>query len=138
MAELASWLLQQAHFREWSIEVRTLCGWHDEGRALALVRAALVVPERAARAWWSVIDSDGLRGHFAWRPEVRSHRTACGDGAPPIIQAAFGPPNLILRAWWVVLDGDGRCMEWRGHDSPEHCLRCAGVLHELRQLSLRP
>lgn len=81
LADLARAVMREAHERGWPIELRGLCGWLDEGRAL--IHAALTKPELAARTWTELLETEGLTGHYRgeapeWTPhELTEQCTRC-------------------------------------------------------------
>jgi len=54
--------LREAFQHDWSKRLKSLCGWHDDGRRMA--RLALRSPEKARRRWQRLLATDGYRGQF--------------------------------------------------------------------------
>jgi hypothetical protein len=60
VAGQARLLIREAFNHDWSEELRTLCGWRDDGQAL--FKLARRAPKKALRQWDILMRTDGLRG----------------------------------------------------------------------------
>jgi hypothetical protein len=63
-------LVREAYQHDWPDELKSLCGWSDDGQAL--LAFALRAPEAARRQWEILMRTDGLRGDY---PSPTAHWT---------------------------------------------------------------
>jgi hypothetical protein len=71
LAGLGRLLIREAFNHDWTDELKSLCGWRDDGQAL--LACALRAPKTARRQWDILMRTDGLRGdhpsptaHWTW------------------------------------------------------------------------
>ena len=55
-------LIREAYQHDWSEDLKSLCGWSDDGQAL--LAHALRFPKAAGRRWDVLMRTDGLRGDY--------------------------------------------------------------------------
>jgi len=58
-------LVREAYQHDWPDELKSLCGWSDDGQAL--LAFALRAPKSARRQWDILMRTDGLRGYYPSR-----------------------------------------------------------------------
>lgn len=62
LAGLGRQIIREAYQHDWPDNLRSLCGWRDDG--WALLAFALAAPQRARRQWETILRTDGLRGDY--------------------------------------------------------------------------
>lgn len=62
LAQLGRAVIREAYQHRWSDELKTECGWSDDGEAMILLAQA--DPDRARIRWQYLLDSDG---DFGWK-----------------------------------------------------------------------
>jgi hypothetical protein len=62
LAGLGRLVVREAVQHDWSDELKSLCGWYDQGKRM--IKFALRSPEKAERRWNRLLETDGLRGDY--------------------------------------------------------------------------
>jgi len=62
LAGLGRLVVREAYQHDWSDELKSLCGWYDQGKRM--IKFALHSPKEARRRWQRLLDTDGLRGDY--------------------------------------------------------------------------
>ena len=62
LAGLGRSTMREAYQHGWPDNLKTLCGWSDDG--LAMTQLALRAPRKARRQWDILLRTDGLRGDY--------------------------------------------------------------------------
>lgn len=62
LAGLGRLTVREAVQHDWSDELKSLCGWYDQGQRM--IKFALRSPEKAKRRWNRLLETDGLRGDY--------------------------------------------------------------------------
>jgi hypothetical protein len=62
LADLGRAVMREAFQHDWPENLKSLCGWHDEG--LCMIRIALRSPKTAEKRWQRLLETDGLRGEW--------------------------------------------------------------------------
>jgi hypothetical protein len=65
LAGLGRLTMREAYQHGWPDNLKTLCGWHDDGQAMT--KLALRTPGKARRQWDILLRTDGLRGDYRTR-----------------------------------------------------------------------
>jgi hypothetical protein len=65
LAGLGRAVMREAYQHDWTDELKSLCGWRDDGQAL--LTFALRAPKTARRQWDILMRTDGLRGDYRAR-----------------------------------------------------------------------
>ena len=69
LADLGRSLVREADQHSWSDELLAECGWSDDGKAM--IELALKNPDEARKRWQFLLDTDGGRGFFDAKGELR-------------------------------------------------------------------
>lgn len=62
LAALGRLTVREAYQHQWDDRLKSLCGWHDQGRRM--VKLALRSPGTARKRWQRLLDTDGYRGEY--------------------------------------------------------------------------
>ena len=69
LASLGRLTVREAYQHDWDDDLRSLCGWYDQGRRM--IKLALGSPKEARRQWNILLRTDGLRGDYPPTPRLR-------------------------------------------------------------------
>jgi hypothetical protein len=62
LASLGRATMREAYQHDWEDDLKSLCGWYDQGRRM--IQLALRSPEKARTRWEQLLESDGNRGCY--------------------------------------------------------------------------
>ncbi len=62
LAGLGRLVIREAYQHHWSVRLKSLCGWCDDGRRM--LKFALRSPDKALKRWNRLLETDGYAGEY--------------------------------------------------------------------------